>query len=228
MESRLHSVVLAALNEASTIETVVRGCHAALGADAEVIVVDDGSTDDTTARARAAGATAYRLQRNRGKGYAQRYGVEQARGEIVIVLDGDGQDDPADIPLLLEALREADVVVGSRFLGAQKRGAITRLNTAGNQDLTALINRLFATELTDTQAGFRALRRDCYLRCSPRAVGFDVETDVLLRALKLGLRVLEVPVSRSPRVTGQSRLRTVRDGTRILARIVRSRLSATR
>lgn len=225
MEQHLHSVVLAALNEASTIETVVRGCYAALGADAEVIVVDDGSADDTAARARAAGARVFRLGRNRGKGFAQRHGVQKARGEIVILLDADGQDDPADIPLLLDGLRGADMVVGSRFLGERQPGAITPLNTAGNRALTALINRLFAARLTDTQAGFRALRRHSYLRCSPRAVGFDVETDVLLRALKLGLRVVEVPVSRAPRVTGRSRLRTVRDGTRILARIVRSRLS---
>lgn len=224
MEPPRYSVVLAALDEAITIASVVRGCYGALGADAEVIVVDDGSTDDTSARAEAAGARAVRLQRNRGKGFAQRHGVQCARGEIVILLDADGQDDPSEIPRLLNRLSTADLVVGSRFLGDRKPGSITRLNTAGNRAFTALINRLFAVRLSDTQAGFRALRRDCYLDCSPRAVGFDVETDLLLRALKRGLRVVEVPVSRAPRVSGQSRLRTVRDGSRILARILRARL----
>lgn len=220
------SVVLAAYDEAATVGEVVRGALAACPAGSEVVVVDDGSRDGTGDLAAAAGARVVRLSPNRGKGYALRRGIAEARGEVLVFLDADGQDDPAEIPRLLDGLAGgADLVVGSRFLGRFGRGAITPLNRAGNRFLTAAFNALYGTTFTDTQAGFKALRRSAIDVEVLRARRFDIEVEVLARVVRRGLRYAEVPVSREARVHGESRLDSFRDGTRILLRIARVRFT---
>jgi glycosyltransferase involved in cell wall biosynthesis len=219
------TVVVAAYNEAPVIGAVVRGALAAVPA-CEVLVVDDGSTDGTEAVATQAGARVLRLPVNGGKGSAVRRGLEAARGGIIVLIDGDGQDDPGEIPRLLAALTpDVDLVVGSRFIGRFEPGAITPVNHLGNRLLTAVINVLFSTSLTDTQAGFKAFRADVLRRVSLTARRFDIEVDLLVGLLRAGARVVEVPVRRAPRAHGQSRLRSIVDGTRILRRIVALRMS---
>jgi len=217
------TVVLAALDEAASIAPVVRGCleHAD-----EVLVVDDGSSDATGAVAHAAGATVVSLTRNHGKGVAVRRGAMEANGDVLVFMDADGQDDPADVPRLLGALRDADLVVGSRFLGRFEHDAITPLHAWGNRALTLLVNALFGTGLTDTQAGFRAIRRDRFLGCDLEAAGYDIEVDLVLEILRGGGSIVEVPVTRRARASGRSHLRTLRDGAKIAARIGLKRLGA--
>lgn len=219
------SVILAAYDEAATIEQVVRGCRAHTEGLEEILVVDDGSRDRTAEIAEASGARVLRLPFNRGKGVAIRRGIEAARGDVLLFLDADGQDDPREIPRLLAAFEPGvDMVVGSRFLGEFEPGAITPLNRAGNLGLTAVVNALFGARLSDTQAGFRAVRRSAVERARLSADRYDIEVDLLLSVLRSGGRVVEVPVSRAPRRHGRSRLDSFRDGTRILLRIVRKRL----
>jgi glycosyltransferase involved in cell wall biosynthesis len=218
------SVILPAFNEGRTIGAIVQGCRAALPAAAEILVVDDGSTDDTAAAAEAAGARVIRISPNGGKGGALRRGIAESRGDVLVFLDADGQDDPGEIPVLLDALAAgADLVVGSRFLGRFDPGAITFINRLGNQALTGVVNLLFGVRLTDTQAGFRAVRRRLLDRLALAAQRYDIETDLLLQAVKVGGRVVEVPVRRGARQHGASGLHPLIDGTRILARILRVR-----
>ena len=218
------SVVLPAFNEARTIGAVVRGCCAALPPASDILVVDDGSSDATAARAEEAGARVIRLGQNRGKGGALRLGIERSTGEVLVFLDADGQDDPAEIPLLLDALvAGADLVVGSRFLGHFDPGAITPINRFGSRALTSVVNLLFGAQLTDTQAGFRAVRRPLLERMALAAQHYDIETDLLLQAMNVGGRVVEVPVRRGARQHGASGLHPVVDGLRILVRILRVR-----
>lgn len=214
------TVLVAAYNEAPVIGDVVRSALDSLQG-AEVLVVDDGSSDGTDRTAAAAGARVLRLQANAGKGVAIRRGIDEVRGDIVVLIDGDGQDDPAEIPRLLQALSpEVDLVVGSRFIGRFEPGAITPVNHWGNRFLTWVINLLFAAHLTDTQAGFKAIRGETLRRLQLSAERFDIEVDVLLGVLSGGGRVVEIPVRRAARAHGESRLDSLRDGLRILRRIL--------
>src|SRR5262245_2376979 len=218
------TVLVAAYNESPVIGDVVRQALRAVPTG-EVLVVDDGSTDGTEQAAAAAGARVLRLPANGGKGAAVRHGLADARGEVIVLIDGDGQDDPTEIPQLLSALRPGvDLVVGSRFIGRFEPGAITPVNRWGNRFLTTVINLLFSTALTDTQAGFKAFRAETLRRVDLRAHRFDIEVDLLLGILRAGGRVVEVPVRRAPRQHGESRLNSLIDGARIFRRIVAIRL----
>jgi len=211
------SVVIAAHDEAPSIAGVVRGCLAHTPDLNEVLVVDDGSRDATAALAEEAGARVVRLAVNQGKGAALRRGIAEARGEVLVFLDADGQDDPAEIPLLLGALADdVALVIGSRFLGTFRDGAITGFNRAGNVGLTAVSNALFGMRVSDTQAGFRAVRRSAVVDLPLRARRYDIETELLLRVHLAGGKVVEIPVTRSARSHGASGLSSLRDGARIL------------
>lgn len=217
------TVLVAAYNEAPVIGSIVRDALSTLP-DGEVLVVDDGSCDGTDSVAAAAGARVLRLPTNGGKGAAIRRGLSEVRGDVVVLIDGDGQDDPGEIPQLLEALRpDVDLVVGSRFLGHFEAGAITPINHWGNRFLTSVINVLFGALLTDTQAGFKAIRTETLKRIHLTAQYFDIEVDLLLGVLKGGGRVMEIPVRRAPRHHGRSRLHSFLDGSRILRRILARR-----
>ncbi len=164
----------------------------------QVIVVDDGSTDETAAIAEQAGASVLRHERNQGKAQALNTGLRHARSlrpRAVILLDADGQHDPAAIPALLAPIEAgaADMVVGSRFLGVPSK--IPRWRVFGQRALTVATNVASGTALSDSQSGFRAL--------SPRAVerlvfrpegGFSIESEMQFLVHQHSLSVQEVPV----------------------------------
>ena len=154
------TVICPALDEGATIAAV---CSRILSLDLplELIVVDDGSTDDTAARAHAAGARVIGHERTRGNGAAIKTGLAHARGELVVIIDADGQHDPAAIPLLVRRLREgADLVVGCR---THYRGS-GWLRAAGNRFLNLLASLLTGTRIPDLTCGFRAFRREHIVR----------------------------------------------------------------
>lgn len=219
------SVLIPAHNEASTIAEVVQASLRSDPRVVEVIVIDDGSRDETSSAARSAGARVVRLEANRGKGVAMREGINEARGDVLVFIDGDGQDDPREISVLLGALGpDVDMTIGSRFIGQFGAGAITRVNRLGTQFLTAVVNTLFRARTTDCLAGFRAVRRSILDRIDLRADGYDIEVDMLVRILRAGGKVVDVPASRSARPFGSSGLNNVTDGCRILGRILILRL----
>lgn len=222
------SVLLPAFDEAKTIGPLVKACLAHTPRPCEILVVDDGSADETSRIAASAGARVLRLPRNGGKGIAVREGLAAARGDVVVMLDADGQDDPAEIPDLLAALTDdVDMVVGSRFRGEFGIGSITPLNYAGNRFLTCVLNVLFSTHMTDTLAGFKVIRASRLRGIRLEARRYDIEVELLVRLLRAGARVIEIPVRRAARVHGTSRLDSFRDGTRVLGRIVKLRMGAT-
>lgn len=220
------TVLLPAHDEAATIAEVVEACRASTPDLLEVVVVDDGSTDDTAARAQAAGARVFRLSRNRGKGGAVRFVAPHLRGDVVVLLDADGQDDPREIPLLVDALTpDVALVIGSRFIGTFQPGAISTVNRYATEVINGLFNLAFGARVTDTQAGFRALRRELLTSLRIRARHYDIETDMLCQIVARGGKVVEVPVTRSPRAAGTTDFSRVRDGLRIVTRIAATRLA---
>ena len=218
------TVILPAHNEARTVKTVVERVRASVP-EAEIMVVDDGSTDETSREAEASGAVLVALAQNQGKGVALREGVAHARGDILVFIDADGQDDPAEIPAMLGALTpDVDLVLGSRFIGKFNEGAITRLNWLGTEFINTLGFVLFRKRITDPCAGFRAVRRSALERIHMKANGYDVEVDVVFGILRAGGKVVEVPAVRSARESGRSGLSSFKDGLRIARRMVQVRL----
>lgn len=164
-----------------------------------VLVVDDGSTDQTARIAEEAGAILIRHEENRGKAEAVNTGLKRAREMnacLVVLLDADGQHDPTEIPALIEPIEsgEADLVVGSRFLGV--RSQIPRWRVFGQRALTLATNMASGISLTDSQSGFRALSQAALESMSFRADGgFSIESEMQFLVQQHGLKVHEVPVT---------------------------------
>ncbi|RJO69514.1 MAG: glycosyltransferase family 2 protein [Myxococcales bacterium] len=221
-----YSAILAAHNEAGTIGPLVGELRSRLGAEAEILVVDDGSEDGTSERAVEAGATVLRHAVNRGKGAAIRTGIAAASGAIAVLMDVDGQDLADDVPALLKPLcNGADFVIGSKFIGVRRPGSISTVNALGNRFMSLVINGLYGARLTDTQSGFKAARLELLKSLDLRADEYDIESEMLAKALMRGARVVEVPVVRDRRQAGRSGLKRVRHGLKILAMILRVRVA---
>jgi glycosyltransferase involved in cell wall biosynthesis len=189
------AVVIPARDEAPTVGQVVRGARSALP-EAWVVVVDDGSRDGTGAVACSAGARVVRLARPAGYAGALRAGYRVALGsgaEVVVQMDGDGQHVPDDLPVLLAALEDHDLVLGSRFLGSLGY-RIPPGRRLGMAACRWMATRVGGLRLTDPTSGLRALRRPLAERLA--AEGFPgglTETSLLIHLHRLGFRVREVP-----------------------------------
>lgn len=185
--------VIPAKDAAGTVGDVVRGLRRVLP-ELEVLVVDDGSGDETAARARDAGARVERHAVNRGKGAALQTGFDAAvaaGADAVLALDADGQHDPACAPALLAALERADVVVGSR--NADRRG-MPWLRKATNDVTSWWVSRLAGQRIEDSQSGYRAIRADVIRRVRPRSTRFEYESEFLVAAARAGFRVGSAPI----------------------------------
>jgi glycosyltransferase involved in cell wall biosynthesis len=218
--------VIAAYNEGPVIGDVIRRVRAVLKPGDDILVVDDGSKDDTSEAARAAGARVVRQEPNQGKGRAIIRGLQEAVGDAVLFIDGDGQDYPEEIPLLLAEMdKGADLVNGSKFIGRLKEGAISVPNYFGNRFMSGLINLLFGVRITDSQAGFRCFRLDKLRGIRLTAKEYEIETEMLIKAIRRGFKIVEVPVTRDRRAAGRTSFKRIRNGLRILGTILKLRFS---
>jgi len=214
------AIVIPCHDESQTIAQVVADFRAALP-QARIIVVDNASTDGTAEAARAAGADVVRESR-RGKGYALVTGFAQAQdADFVVMVDGDDTYPAEDVRLLVEAAgRDADMVIGTR-LGSAEAGAFPTGHSFGNRVFNGLVRVLFGVRTRDLFSGYRVMTRR-FLDVSPLiAQGFEIETELSLQALAGGFGVAEIPIRYRPRpAQTKSKLRTVRDGYRILLAMV--------
>ncbi|WP_291981681.1 glycosyltransferase family 2 protein [Luteitalea sp.] len=210
-----------AYNEARTIATVVHGATAHV---AQVLVVDDGSTDGTGEAAAAAGADVMRLAHNGGKGTAIRAGLSQVfagTATHVLFMDGDLQHRPQEIPALLAeaAATGAAMVIGERvFVRDEMPASRYWANVIGSWALATLMG----VDLTDTQSGFRVVRTDVLRQLPLEATGYEFETELVVKLARRGAQIARVPI-KAVYGAEKSKIRPVRDTTRniILALVYR-------
>jgi glycosyltransferase involved in cell wall biosynthesis len=214
----LVSVIVPAMNEEASIAAVVRDLRAA-APWCEVLVVDDGSSDETAPRAELAGARVIRHPYNKGNGAAVKTGLRNAAGEYILIVDGDGQHHTEDALRLVARLGEYDLVVGAR--NAATQATLTR--RAGNTLLNWLAGYLTGRPIPDLTSGLRGARREQmreFIHLLPN--GFSTPTTTTLAFIRAGYNVAFEPVNARTRA-GRSKLRVARDGAKfflILLRVV--------
>ena len=227
------TVIVPAYNEAATIEQVLRRV-ADLQLDAEILVVDDGSVDDTAEivgalESQIAGLLLIIHERNQGKGAAVRTGINASRGEIVMIQDADLEYDPADIPKLLEPLNNgvADVVYGTRFRGGQTQRAHLFWHYAGNKFLSLLTNILFNTTISDMEVGYKAFNGELIRSIKLVSDDFAFEPEVTAKVLlHKDIRIFEVAISYYGRTYDEGKKITWRDGFSAVAALIRFRFTS--
>lgn len=204
-EARDTTVVIPAFNEGEGIVATVEGLKTQ--GFAEILVIDDGSTDQTAARAEGAGARVVRHPYNQGNGAAVKTGIREASSKVVLLIDADTQHDPAEAFKLVGPIGPYDMVIGARSLRDQ-----STLRAAGNAIFRALASWLTGRPIPDLTSGYRAVRRQALLdvlHLLPN--GFSYPTTSCLALMKSGQSVLFVPITARPRL-GTSKIRPLRDG----------------
>jgi len=209
------AVLIPCYNEELTVGDVVRQFRTQLP-DAVIYVFDNNSSDRTAEEARQAGAVVVR-ERRQGKGYVVQSMFQQLDADIYIMVDGDGTYPAASVHELIAPILngEADSVVGSR-LHQRSQSDFRLLNRVGNMLFRFGLNRLFGVKLTDILSGYRAFSRRFVKDMPLFAGGFEIETELTIKALQRGHRIVEVPVDLGQRPLGShSKIRWIQDGVRI-------------
>jgi glycosyltransferase involved in cell wall biosynthesis len=221
------SVVVPALNEEPNLPFVLPK----IGTWVDEVILVDGHSDDGTCDVAHSLLPELRLvqQPGRGKGAALRAGFDAAEGDIIVMLDADGSTDPHEIPLFVGALLAgAEFVKGTRFVQGAGTADKSFLRKVGNRLLVYAVRLLFGGQCTDLCYGYMAFWKRVVPQLELDADGFEIETQMSVKALGLGLRVAEVPSFEFRRIHGKSNLRTVPDGWRVMKTIVREWRGAAR
>ena len=229
----LLTILVATFDEEDVIERCLRRLAAVHPTGAEILVVDGGSdrTEEIVRRLERELPVRYvRNERDRGKGHAIRTGCASARGDVIAQIDADLQFLPEELPRLVAPIAEgrADVALGTRFAhGSVRRpGSTPALRTLGNKLASGYASLLFRHRMTDVQAGMKAWSRDAYDRFGPlESDDYAYEVEIPTRALRAGLRVVDVPITTEARAGGETKVNVVLDGLPLLVAITRFRLS---
>ncbi len=225
------SVVIPCYNEVATIDRILAAVHASPYPDKEVIVVDDCSADGT--RERLTGELRGSMDQlvlhdvNRGKGAALRSGIRVATGDLVIIQDADLEYDPQEWPKLLQPILEdrADVVFGSRFMGAQPHRVLYFWHRVGNGALTVLSNMLTNLNLTDMETCYKVFRREIIQSIEIEEDRFGFEPEVTAKVAKVpGCRIYEVGISYYGRTYAEGKKIGYKDGLRAIYCILKYNL----
>ncbi|MFA6217264.1 MAG: glycosyltransferase family 2 protein [Candidatus Omnitrophota bacterium] len=220
------SVIVPVYNEETMIAGVIKKIID-IPIDKEIIVVDDGSSDGTGKILRAISYPNVKIIHhgtNRGKGAAVLTGLSHASGEYLIVQDADFEYDPHDYMKLLEQakLGKGDIILGARFMKGYFGMAIPKI---GNRLLTGLVNILFGVRLNDCFTCYKLMRRTSILDLGLVSGSFDIEIEILAKAIKKKLRIVEVPVTYQPRTYSQGKKIRIRDGLWAVVRIFKFRFN---
>lgn len=213
-------VIIPAFNAGDTVGEIIKGCKRYIR---DVIVVDDGSEDNTSLISYAEGALVLRHEKNRGKGIALKTGFSYASSsgfDAVITIDADGQHDPSDIPLFIEKyLKDGHhIIIGNRML---EKGKIPKYRYYTNLVGIYFISKAAGHALEDSQSGFRLYRKEVIKEISLESGGFETETEILIKAGRRGYKITSVPVGVSYK-NGGSHYRPFRDTYRISLIVLKS------
>jgi glycosyltransferase involved in cell wall biosynthesis len=221
------SVVIPALNEADNLPYVLPLIPSWVD---EVLLVDGYSTDGTIEIAQRLWPDIRIVQQQgRGKGAALRSGFEAAKCDIIIMLDADGSTDPGEVPAFVSALLAgADFAKGSRFAQGGGTADMPWYRRWGNWCFVMIVRALYGGSYSDLCYGYNAFWADVLPALSLDVDGFEIETAMNVRALRSGLKVVEVPSFEDKRIYGEGRLKTIPDGWRVLKTIFRERLTPPR
>lgn len=220
------SIVLPCLNEVETLPASIRQINETLdrhGIHGEIIVADNRSSDGTGMVARQMGMRVVRVP-ERGYGSAIQGGVKEAAADFIIMGDPDGSYDFSQIPQFVRELRKGyDLVVGNRFEGGIRTGAMSLAHLIGNRILTSMDNVLFHTRAHDHHCGLRAFTKSALSRMHIRTSHFVFAPEMIIRATLMGMRVKEIPVTLKPdkRTRHHSYIHIMKDGLENLAMMLR-------
>ena len=215
------SVIIPVYNEAETLDLIMAAV-AAVPVEKEIILVDDGSTDGSREKLQQfENLDRIRVlyhDRNQGKGAAIRTGLAAAEGDLVIIQDADLEYDPREIPLLMQPILSgrADVVYGSRFMGAGPHRVLYFWHYVGNQFITLLSNMLTNLNLTDMETGYKLFRREVIQSITIEESRFGLEPEITAKVAKAGCRIYEVGISYSGRTYDEGKKIGWKDGVRAL------------
>jgi glycosyltransferase involved in cell wall biosynthesis len=222
-----------AYNEAATIGELLTRIDA-LGIERQIVVVDDGSSDDTAAIVRAYAAehpgVLLLQQPNRGKGAALRHGIPHLDADVTVIQDADLEYDPAEVPHLIAPIEQgvADVVYGSRLSGGRAQRAYLFWHLVGNKFLSLLTGLLFNTTLSDMETGYKAFRTEILQALPLTEDQFGIEPEITGWICRRHLRIYEVPISYYGRTYAEGKNITWRDGFRAVWVLLRVRVARAR
>lgn len=222
---KLVSIILASYNEEKNIGNTIKDCQK-LKKDfpIEIIVVDAASKDKTIEIAKRAKVDRIiRFPFKRGKGADFWAGGVVAKGDYIIQIDTDHQFQPFEIPLFIDALdKGADVVIGTRFDGGKiQKGSVTKRNLFGNWVMSALTSLACKRRITDVMAGFKGFRKDALLALDLRERHFEYEAEIVTKASKMGMNLVQIPITYTKRVGGVSGIRAIQDGLNVCKAIAK-------
>ena len=215
------SVIIPVYNEAETLDLIMAAV-AAVPVEKEIIVVDDGSTDGSREKLQQfENLDRIRVlyhDRNQGKGAAIRTGLAAAEGDLVIIQDADLEYDPREIPLLMQPILagRADVVYGSRFMGAGPHRVLYFWHYLGNQLITLLSNMLTNLNLTDMETGYKLFRREVIQSITIEESRFGLEPEITAKVAKGHWRIYEIGISYSGRTYEEGKKIGWKDGLRAI------------
>jgi len=224
---RLVSIIIPTLNEEATIGQILRGIPYRDLGEAEVLVIDGGSSDGTIEVAKALGATVI-SQSKPGYGQAILEGITHAKGDRLVLIDGDGVYDPRELPSLLKMMdmHDADLVIGSRFLGEIKPGAIPLMRSLMDELLTFILRIIIGKRITDFGSGFRVFKKESFKKLE-NELREPAQYSMIWSALSYDLKVVEAPVTFYPR-SGKSKLTPLSAGFRILRLFLKTKIGGTK
>ena len=224
------SILMPVYNERNTVERAIAGVLAAGISDSlELLVVDDGSTDGTRELLRGgtwpSDVRVLYHERNRGKGAALQTAVEAARGTWAAIMDADLEYEPADVPLLLDPLRDgrAQAVFGTRAF--KSHSAFSFWYVIGNRTVTFAANLVYNSWISDMMTGQKAMATELFRTLELRERGFAIEAEITARLLRRGVRIYEVPIDYVARGREEGKKLTAVDGLRVLRTLIRCRLT---